>query len=117
LNRLELRLTFGRREVEVHARQVSAEAPDFLASRRDDIAPGDKWFDRELAKEARVADRRPDRIQGAFDLEPIEGHTRADMLGGPAGDLSDAQSIPRHRDRVEDDGLMGVEPGDDLTFL
>ena len=116
-DRLEFRRALSRREVEVHARQVSAEATDLFAAWRNDVAPGDKWFDRELAKEARVADGRPDRIQGAFDLEPIEGHTGADVLGGTAGDLSDAQSIPRHRDGVEDDGLMGIEPGDDLTFL
>ena len=64
-----------------------------------------------------MADRRPHGVERAFDLEPVEGDARADVLGGAAGDLSDAQSIPRNRDGVEDDGFMGVEPGDDLTFL
>ena len=39
------------------------------------------------------------------------------MLGGAAGDLADAQSVPRHRHRVEDDGFMRVEPGRDLADL
>ena len=116
-DRLELRRALRRREVEVYARQVAADAPDLLASGRDDVGSGDECFDWELAKEARVADRWPDRIQGAFDLEPIEGHARADVLSGAAGDLADAESVPRNGDGVEDDGLMGIKPGDDLTFL
>ncbi len=39
------------------------------------------------------------------------------MLGGAAGDLADAQSVPRHRDRVEDDGVVRIEPGRDLADL
>ena len=64
-----------------------------------------------------MAHRRPDRVEGAFDFEPVEGDAGADMFGGSSGDLSDAQSVPRHRHRVEDDRFMGVEPGDDLAFL
>ena len=116
-DRLELRRALGRRQIEVHARQVAADAPDLLASRRDDIAPGVERLDRELAKEARMAHRRPDRVEGAFDFEPVEGDAGADMFGGASGDLSDAQSVPRHRHRVEDDRFMGVEPGDDLADL
>ena len=114
---LDLRLTFGRREVEVHARQVAAEAADLFATRRHDIVPSDERLDGQFSEEAGVAGRRPDRVEGAFDLEPVESHAGSDVLRGAPGDLSDAQSVPRNRNGVEDDGLMGIEPGDDFAFL
>ena len=64
-----------------------------------------------------MADRGPDGVQRALDLEPVERHARADVLGRATGDLADAESVPGDRDRVEDDGFMGIEPGDDLALL
>jgi hypothetical protein len=64
-----------------------------------------------------MAFRRPGGVDRSLDFEPVQGHAGAGVFGGTPRDLSDAQASPWDGNGIEDDGLMGVDPCGDFSFL
>ena len=115
LHRLQRRLPLRPRNVEVFARQVARRTVDRGPRGRHRFVATSRRRDRQVGEETPVALRWPRWIERPLHLEPVDGHTRADVLGRPAADLPHAEASPGNRNRIEDDRLVGVEPGHDLV--
>ena len=60
---------------------------------------------------------RPLGVEWALNFKPIQRDARTHVFGCAAGDLADAQTGPRNRHRVKNQGLQRIDPGGEFVFL